>query len=432
MRLPEEAAALLPPDHPQRRQLAHEVHARPPEAIETPTRASHIALIVEPEQRTAELAHLAALCAGAAAPRPAPDANHYVVDIGQVRVRWERHGEFSTYTFFVRGQSPKPYSEPATSLLPAGWIAALTGQTIFAGHAKLVRGADIDPDPEYLAEHFGANVVVGARIGGGAGWAYSDFVIHEDGFSRFLIVNRLLSPRQAGRTVQRLFEIETYRMMAMCALPIAREQSLRAVRIEHALAALTEDIARHTVPDESLLNQLSSLAAEVESCLAASQFRFGACRAYHELVNRRIRELREERVLGIQTIEDFMARRFSPAVATCASTSQRLRDLSERVAQASALLSTRVDIAREQQNHLLLDSMNRRAKLQLRLQATVEVISVVPITYYLVGLLGYVSKALKAAALPLDPEVAEGAAVPIVALLVILVIRAAHRRALHK
>lgn len=127
-----------------------------------------------------------------------------------------------------------------------------------------------------------------------------------------------------------------------------------------------------------------------------------------------------------------MARRFSPAVATCASTSQRLRDLSERVAQASALLSTRVDIAREQQNHLLLDSMNRRAKLQLRLQATVEVISVVPITYYLVGLLGYVSKALKAAALPLDPEVAEGAAVPIVALLVILVIRAAHRRALHK
>lgn len=432
MRLPEDAATSLPPDHPQRRQLAYEVHARPPEALETPSRASHIALIVEPEQRAAELTHLAALCERAAVPAPARDADHHVVDIGAVRVRWERHGEFSTYTFFTRGQSSRPFAEPAVALLPADWIAGLPGHTIFAGHAKLVRGADIDPDPQFLADHFGTNVVIGARIGSGAGWAYSDFMIHEDGFSRFLVVNRVLSPRQAGRTIQRLFEIETYRMMAMCALPIAREQSRRVVRIERALAALTDDIARQRVPDDSLLNQLSSLAADVESCLAASQFRFGACRAYHELVNRRISELREERVTSTQTIEDFMARRFSPAVATCASTSQRLHELSERVAQASALLSTRVDIVREQQNHQLLDSMNRRAKLQLRLQATVEIISVIPITYYLVGLLGYVSKALKAASLPLDPELAEGAAVPIVALLVILVIREAHRRALNK
>jgi uncharacterized membrane-anchored protein len=143
---------------------------------------------------------------------------------------------------------------------------------------------------------------------------------------------------------------------------------------------------------------------------------------------RRIAELREQRLTGYQTVEEFMVRRFSPAVATCASTSKRLHDLSERVAQTSALLSTRVDIVREKQNHRLLDSMNRRARLQLRLQQTVEIISVVPITYYVVGLVGYVAKALHAAGSLLDPEIVEGIAIPIVALMVIAVVRRAHHR----
>jgi uncharacterized membrane-anchored protein len=143
---------------------------------------------------------------------------------------------------------------------------------------------------------------------------------------------------------------------------------------------------------------------------------------------RRITELREQRLTGFQTIEEFMVRRFTPAVATCASTAQRLHDLSERVAQTSALLSTRVDIVREKQNHELLDSMNRRARLQLRLQQTVEIISVVPITYYVVGLVGYGSKALHAAGSAIEPEIVEGIAIPIVAGLVIWVVRRAHHR----
>lgn len=182
--------------------------------------------------------------------------------------------------------------------------------------------------------------------------------------------------------MQRLFEIETYRMLALLALPTARRQLPRIVEIESALAALTERIARdqHS-DDESLLQQLTRLAAEVESALAFSQFRFGACRAYFELVNARISELREQRLAGVQPIEEFMSRRFMPAVATCNTVSQRLHDLSERVAQTSALLSTRVDITRERQNQALLASMDRRVKLQLRLQQTVEGLSVAAIVY---------------------------------------------------
>jgi uncharacterized membrane-anchored protein len=349
-------------------------------------------------------------------------------DIGEVRLKWERHGEFSGYTFLATGRGQAPFGESPAALLPPGWLAEMPGTTIFAAHAKLIAADAEQPSAEFLASHFDDNVVVGAEIGGGAGLAFTDFRIHRDGFARFLLIDRSFTAHQAGRMLQRLFEIETYRMMSLLALPIAREQTQRHMATERSLAALTDDIARRGVDDESLLQQLTYLAAELESDLATSQSRFSACRAYHDLVITRIAELREIRLPGMQTIEEFMVRRFTPAAATCASTSQRLHELSERVAQASALLSTRVDIAHERQNQMLLQSMNQRAKLQLQLQQTVEGLSIVAIVYSVVGLVGYLSKALNAAGVHIDPDIAIGIAIPIVAGLVFWAVRRAHQK----
>jgi uncharacterized membrane-anchored protein len=216
--------------------------------------------------------------------------------------------------------------------------------------------------------------------------------------------------------------------MALLALPIARRLAPQLLAMERALAALTEHIGRNDGTDEKLLGDLTRLAADVERSLAASQYRFGASRAYHDLVRARIAELRERRLPGIQTIDEFMTRRLAPAMATCASVSQRLRDLSERVAQASGLLSTRVEIAREQQNQALLASMDRRARLQLRLQQTVEGLSVAAVSYYVVGLVGYGAKALKAGGLSVDPDLAVGAAIPVVVLLVAWAVRRVRHR----
>ena len=419
---------ILPPDHPERFALAEEAHARPPEPLETPTRATYLALLIEPEDRERERAHLAALCERYGVPPAPAGATHYSVALGDLRVKWERHGEFSGYTFFAAGRSPKPFSEPAALQLPPEWLAKLPGRTIAAAHAKLVPEGSELPDAAFLAAHFDGNVVVGGEIGDGAGLAYTDFKIHADGFARFLVIDRGFTPRQAGRTLQRMFEIEAYRMLALLALPIARRQSPRIVAIERSLASLTDGIARGEGDDETLLHELTRLAAEVESGLVASQFRFGACRAYFELVTTRVGELRERRLPGIQTIDEFMARRFTPAVATCNTVSQRLHDLSERVAQASGLLSTRVDIARERQNQALLGSMDRRAKLQLRLQQTVEGLSVAAIVYYVAGVVGYIAKALKAGGLHVEPDLIVGVVIPIVAVLVMIEVRHARRR----
>ncbi len=424
------ARVSLPPAHPQRRVLADEVHARPPEPLETPSRASYVAVLVEPADRAAETAHLASLCRGFGVAPPPESSSQFSAAFGGLKFKWERHGEFSGYTFILPGRSAVPFSEPPTLSLPDGWLAAVPGRTIVAAHGKLVPEPPGGVDSAFLAAHFGAYIPVGADIGDGAGAAYTDFRIHDDGCSRFLVIDRGFTPRQAGRTMQRLFEIEVYRMMALLALPVAREQALRATAIESELGTLTTEIAADADAghDERLLHDVTRLAAEIERSLAATQFRFGARQAYHDLVDTRIAELREGRLQGIQTIGEFMARRFTPAMATCVTVAQRLHRLSERVAQASGLLSTRVDIARERQNQNLLASMDRRAKLQLRLQQTVESLSVAAIVYYAAGLVGYVGKALKSRGIAVDGDLLVAASIPVLAVAVLLAMRRARRR----
>ena len=422
-----------PPDHPERFILADEVHARPPEPLDTPSRLSYVAVLVEPDARAGEFLRLVHLCERMGVPPPAAGLTHFVTPIGAARLKWERHGEFSSYTTIAAGAPADPFADTAASLLPQHWLRDIPGTTIMAAHAVVLPGGAAPPAEAELAPWFAPGAsIVGAGLADGAGHAFTDFRIHADGWSRFVLLNRGFTVRQAGRIAQRLFEIEAYRMLALLALPIARRQSPRINAIEKSLAVLTDSLAREagraSDGDEALLQELTRLAAEIESGLAASQFRFGACRAYAELVRTRIADLREERIPGIQTIGEFMARRFEPAVTTCLTVAQRLRDLSDRVAQASALLSTRVDIVRERQNQALLASMDRRARLQLRLQQTVEGLSVAAITYYAVGLIGYLATGGKAAGLRVDPDLVTGVAVPLVAGAALFALRRARRR----
>ncbi len=425
------SVSIFPPDHPQRITLADEVHARPPDLLATPARVSYLAVLVESDAREQELRHLQTLCKRYDVAGPTDEATHFRTRLGAaadaLRVKWERHGEFSGYTFSVEGLADAPFDMLPERQLPAGWLAAVPGRTVAAVHAEVTAPASGAPDAAALTERFAGQLVVGADIAEGAGTLYTDFRLHDDGCSRLWLINRKLTLAQTGRMLQRLFEIEAYRVLALLALPIARRQGPRIADIENALATFTEQMARETASDgahdEALLHELMRLAAEVESGIAASQFRFGACDAYHGLVRRRIAELRESRLPGLQTIDEFMSRRLAPAAATCANVSQRLTDLADRIGQASALLATRVGIAREQQNQALLASMDRRAKLQLRLQQTVEGLSIAAIVYYVAGLIGYLAKAARGAGARIEPDVVVGISIPIVAVLMIWTVR---------
>ena len=168
-----------------------------------------------------------------------------------------------------------------------------------------------------------------------------------------------------------------------------KQLSPRIAELDGQLTRLIGQMTDNAAHPDELLPVLLSISTELEIISARCSFRFGATGAYEALVNQRIEVLREGRFKGGQGFADFMMRRYDPAMRTVKSTERRLQTLSDRAIRAGELLRTRVDVERSAQNQALLESMDRRADLALRLQHTVEGLSVVAISYYAVSLVSY-------------------------------------------
>lgn len=414
--------------HPQREALHHEVHARPYERLGAPLLLSHIALVGSGDG--ADRAHLAALLRARHLPVPGEGDSHLSVDLGGLQLRWEKHTEFHTCTFWKQlGQMPTGFDAMPIAEVPQDWLRAMPGQWLVGLHVLVEPARRLQHEPPAsVRQLLSEDSLVGARVMDGAAEVYTDFRLYGDGFARWIVSAGEVSPRRLGRLVQRLLEIETYRMMALLGLPAAREVGAALVGAERALAEVAERIRSATVHDEpELLRQLTQLAAEVEGLYARTHARFSASAAYFELVQRRIDELREERVHALQTVREFMERRLMPAMQTCAWAGRRQQALSERISRVSNLLRTRVEIEQQQSSQALLDAMNRRQKAQLLLQGAVEGLSVAAVTYYGAGLVGYLAKGAKSAGADIAPDLAVALSIPLIAVAVWLGVRRLHR-----
>ena len=248
-----------------------------------------------------------------------------------------------------------------------------------------------------------ASLAVAENAEGDALFA-TDFQADPAGFVRILVLDRGLGAERAGALAQRIVELETYRTLALLGLPEAQRLTPSINRIETRLAEVTEEMRRtdKLIDNHRLLDELTALAAELEAGAAASLFRFGASRAYNEIVQLRLATIGERKVEGLPTWSSFLARRMAPAMRTCATTEDRQTNLSEKLARAANLLRTRVDVELERQNRDLLKSMNERTRLQLRLQTTVEGLSVAAVSYYVVGLFGYLVKGAQDEGVPVE------------------------------
>ncbi len=403
-------------DHPLREVLTNEIHAREPLALAAPLKVSHLALLSGEDGRASDRAHVAALCRRFGAAEPGPEDTMWAVDCGPFLLSWERHTEFSGFTFIRQQAFDEPFRHPVIEAVPKDWLGTLTGPVLVAVHLALEPASAAPRRAELLNAQFASNNIAASAVAGGAATVWTDFRLQGDGFIRLLVRDAGLSGRQAGRVVQRLLEIETYRIMALLGFPLARGFSREVTRTDEELAAITQEMSEGPgeADQHGLLERLTALAAQIERIAAATNYRFGASRAYNTLVHRRLEELREERVDGYPTLGEFLNRRLAPAMHTCESLRDRLEVLSKRVSRAANLLRTRVDLILERQNQDLLRSMDRRADLQVRLQQTVEGLSVVVLSYYLVGLTGYAFKGLKSLGVPVNPDLATGLALPLV------------------
>ncbi len=406
----------LPENHAQRFDLNNEVHARPPEPLTAPVKLSCIAMTTDWPYRNEDREIVIELTKQYGAPPPGPDAKHFSVDLREFRLVWERHTEFTRYTFITPVGKGEPFDNPAIEAAPPAWLEKLPGKLIAAAHAAMVaEDCNIEDVVAASGRYFAGNAIIGSRTSGGAAIALTDFRIHADGFGRFLVYNQSMTPWHAGRIVQRLLEIETYRIMALLPLPVAQGLNPLLSSWESELSEITDAMTQTSdLEEQKLLNRLTLLQAAIEKNYTQTQFRFNASAAYYALVQRRNEELREERITGMQTFSEFTERRLAPAMSTCMAASTRLQALSERVDRSAQLLSTRVDMSLEKQNQAVLESMNRRAKLQLRLQQTVEGLSIAAITYYVVGVIGYVAAGLEQLGWAVNAKVVMGLTSPFV------------------
>ena len=422
----------LPLQYPQRVALHNEIHARPPEAMNVPLAISHVVMLCDAVQREASRAHVAALLRDHHLALPDATTIHLRVDLGAFRLRWELHTEFVTWTFMCPVPSDgveQRVLDPAVEAIPQAWFAGLPGQCLSCLHLWALPAMGAAGGGALVKNMLSEDTLVASNVAGDVAEVFTDFAIQADGFSRTLLFVGDMTPRRVGRLVQRLLEIETYRMAALLSLPLARGASAVLATAERELADLAEAIRSANRNEEpQLLDRLTQLAGQVESQHAATHSRFSASMAYFQLVDKRIAEIAETRLPGMQTIREFMDRRLSPARSTCEWATRRQDALSQRVSRISSLLRTRVEIAQEQSSQALLVTMNQRQDLQLKLQTTVEGLSVAAITYYTVGLIVYLAKGAHSLGWPWSAESTSALSVPLVALGVWWSLRKLHHK----
>ncbi len=416
------------PDHPLRYATVNELHARPFPSLEVPSTAVYVA-IKEPVQaqnrdRARDLGHLLQLLDRHGSAHPQPGATHFQGPIGRAELKWESHTEFVTYTAFTKGISARPFDPAEAEVLPEDWLEAAPGRRLTS---VLIRVEAMPASDEDLLrrvdEWFVPESLAVARVVDGAAVIAGDFRIDPAGHMRFAVfVAPGTGPRRVGRIVQRLCEIETYRAMSMLGLMRARDLGTRLNALDPQLSALVSGLDNAEPAPETALHNLLTISAELESLAVQFSFRFGATAAYEAIVGQRIGVLREQRLAGRQTFAEFMMRRYDPAMRTVKSAESRLKAMAERAERAAELLRTRVDVERSAQNQKLLESMDRRADLQLRLQRTVEGLSVVAISYYAVSLVAYLAAPVAKAA-GWSKETLTAALVPPVVGLVWLLVR---------
>jgi uncharacterized membrane-anchored protein len=429
----------LPADDAQRMVLHDEIHTRPSATFKLPALIVYVAVLNKDVDKSLELAHLQQLPMVEALQPDSTKGNFLQIQCSDYKVIWERHTEFTRYSIFQPLPAHAQWGSSLPELTPhvatgTDWLRNIPGETITAINLTMLNEGMEDPDAFAKARQWlGDGIVIGSKMGRASDHqSHSHLMTHlrigADGFERILVLAAPeTSENRSGRIAQRLLELETYRIMSLLSLPLAKTLATQLTQSELRLVEINDRLEKKMDKDELLLDDLTALAAEVESTTAENSFRFSAARAYDAIVQQRIAEMREQPLSGIQTVGEFMQRRLAPAMATVNATSLRLSALAERIARTSDLLRTRVDIASENHNQELLEKLTKGQATQLRLQTTVEGLSIAAISYYVVSLTLYLGKALQATGVNISPEMLAGFSTPIVLFVCWRMVQKIHR-----
>ena len=338
---------------------------------------------------------------------PNESSKYWVAEGKDLTVRYECHTEFISLTLIYPNKienknKPKLFDENFLNLLPIEFLENFPGDHFLSTWIDMVPSnfnfRPIDIEDYFYHDNFaGSNVAEdGANVFMSFKSDRTDFL--GSGFRRVFIQNKNLRTRRTGRLLQRIVELETYQVLSLLGLPQVRQETSNLSNLEKQITEITKSVSKTAkknlnkksidYPDyQKDLNELSYVVAKIEEIDSSTNYRLSATAAYYKLVEQRIQDLREERLESFQTSYEFLSRRLQPAIRTTEAFSRRLESLATRAQRADNLVRTQIEMGVQIQNKNLLESMELRARAQLRLQETVESLSIVAITYYIVGLL---------------------------------------------
>ena len=460
------------PEHPLKSTVTGLLHHRPFQRADLPSLVSSLTLMPSrwqatlrgceqhepvgsalyasaPEQYDADYQQLSQLCEFFNVPAPPHGETFFVTNLGACKLRWERHTEAQTYTFSrlateEEAQQPFAESSVALSVIPKKWLEALPGLVLTGVHVAMLETAPGDFSD--IKPHFHREgVVTGAAVDLGRFRVYSDWRTHSDGLGRILVHGMPdEAPHKhtaAGKVLNRVLELDKYRALALLALPFAQKLTPRIDQLNQELIDVTRAMLRTRVAEANgggeggaaraeresksegdelaaqqlLLDRLCTLSAEGNKLSSSSSFRFAASAAYAKIVSDRIAFLQMERIEGLPSMETFLGQALHPAVRTCDAVAARLERLRTEMAHTADLLRTSLTVQQQAQNIRELEALQANSRTQLLLQESVEGLSVVAITYYSTGVIGYVLKAAdKFHLLPVPVEIALGMSVPVI------------------
>jgi uncharacterized membrane-anchored protein len=286
----------LPIEEALRATLHNEIHTRPSALIELPALVFYVAVINEQVSTHDELAHLKLLPGQSNLAIENLKANFYQIQTDDFSLIWERHTEFTRYTLIQKLPASVVWGQefPDLSLAMAtgtDWIQGIPGKTITAIQLVMLNQGMEDSDAlNHARLWLGNSPLIGAQMGRNANGRphshlLSNLRIDAQGFERVLILaSPDTSPNRAGRVAQRFLELETYRMMALLSLPVAKSLGAKLSHTETQLVNITHRLEKQIDTDDVLLRDLAGLAVQVESATAEHSYRFSAARAYNAIV----------------------------------------------------------------------------------------------------------------------------------------------------
>ncbi|HEY9042468.1 MAG TPA: DUF3422 domain-containing protein [Rheinheimera sp.] len=415
--------------HPLRDMLDKELQQRTFPALTAPCRLCQFMLTVSPASRSSELTFIQQLARSQGSHFSDAD-NDINLPLFGGSLRFEKHGEFSSYVFIQHGSAKQLFDDPLDFLPTKDWLDDIPGQIFRVVQLSVITPAQLRTHGN-IDTLFNPDNCISSLLAAQKARIWTDFQKHAEGAGRMLLVDHGLSPAALGRLVQQLFDLGNYRKLSLLGWPLSRQALAKLTLLEQQLSDITQRIEHKQSDDERLLNEITTMAAQTEHLIADTSSRLQATAAYYQLTLDRIKSLNETPIEGLLSLQDFSERRLTPAFRTSESVVFRQNALSGRLGRSTELLRTRINLKLEQQNQQLLASMDRRAKLQLNMQQMVEGLSLVAISYYAVQLAEKAIKALGYWLPQLDTQLWQSVSVPVVVVIVAAVLMWVNRQ-LHR